>query len=76
MLGTGPLGRGRRPGGERELEKLKQPAELLGKGNFAFAFYIDIQKDELERGMTIACNTKKFYIEKWHYTLIDALGHR
>merc|ERR1711976_1010806 len=26
---------------ERELEKLKQEAERLGKGSFAFAFYMD-----------------------------------
>ena len=26
--------------------------------------------------MTIACTTKEFYTEKWHYTIIDAPGHR
>merc|ERR1712193_544304 len=29
---------------ERELEKLKQEAERLGKSSFAFAFYMDRQK--------------------------------
>jgi elongation factor 1-alpha len=43
---------------ERELEKLKQEAERLGKGSFAFAFYMDRQKEERERGVTIACTTK------------------
>jgi len=61
---------------ERELEKLKQEAERLGKGSFAFAFYMDRQKEERERGVTIACTTKEFYTEKWHYTIIDAPGHR
>merc|ERR1712232_55472 len=61
---------------ERELEKLKQEAERLGKASFAFAFYMDRQKDERERGVTIACTTKEFYTEKWHYTIIDAPGHR
>merc|ERR1711971_1187760 len=61
---------------ERELEKLKQEAERLGKGSFAFAFYMDRQKEERERGVTIACITKEFYTEKWHYTVIDAPGHR
>jgi len=61
---------------ERELEKLKQEAERLGKGSFAFAFYMDRQKEERERGVTIACTTKEFYTEKWHYTVIDAPGHR
>jgi len=61
---------------ERELEKLKQEAERLGKSSFAFAFYMDRQKEERERGVTIACTTKEFFTEKWHYTIIDAPGHR
>merc|ERR1712064_88567 len=61
---------------EREMEKLKEEAERLGKGSFAFAFYMDRQKEERERGVTIACTTKEFYTEKWHYTIIDAPGHR
>jgi elongation factor 1-alpha len=61
---------------ERELEKLKAEAERLGKASFAFAFYMDRQKEERERGVTIACTTKEFFTEKWHYTIIDAPGHR
>merc|ERR1719443_2469657 len=37
---------------------------------------MDRQKEERERGVTIACTTKEFYTEKWHYTIIDAPGHR
>merc|ERR1712093_654112 len=61
---------------ERELEKLKAEAERLGKGSFAFAFFMDRQKEERERGVTISCTTKEFFTEKWHYTIIDAPGHR
>jgi len=61
---------------EREMEKLKAEAERLGKSSFAFAFYIDRQKEERERGVTISCTTKEFFTEKWHYTIIDAPGHR
>jgi elongation factor 1-alpha len=61
---------------ERELEKLKDEAAALGKSSFAFAFYMDRQKEERERGVTIACTTKEFFTEKWHYTIIDAPGHR
>jgi len=61
---------------ERELEKLKAEAEALGKQSFAFAFYMDRQKEERERGVTISCTTKEFYTERWHYTIIDAPGHR
>jgi len=59
---------------ERELEKLKEEAAALGKQSFAFAFYMDRQKEERERGVTIACTTKEFFTDKWHYTIIDAPG--
>ena len=58
------------------MEKLKAEAERLGKSSFAFAFYMDRQKEERERGVTISCTTKEFFTDKWHYTIIDAPGHR
>jgi len=61
---------------ERELEKLKAEADALGKSSFAFAFYMDRQKEERERGVTISCTTKEFFTDSWHYTIIDAPGHR
>ncbi|GFH31726.1 Tr-type G domain-containing protein, partial [Haematococcus lacustris] len=61
---------------ERELAKLKEEADRLGKSSFAFAFYMDTQKEERARGVTISCTTKEFYTEKYHYTIIDAPGHR
>jgi len=61
---------------ERELEKLKAEADALGKSSFAFAFYMDRQKEERERGVTISCTTKEFFTDRWHYTIIDAPGHR
>ncbi len=61
---------------ERELEKLKEEAARLGKSSFAFAFYMDTQKEERARGVTIACTTKEFFTEKYHYTIIDAPGGR
>jgi elongation factor 1-alpha len=61
---------------EREMEKLKQEAAALGKSSFAFAFYMDRQKEERARGVTIACTTKEFFTDRWHYTIIDAPGHR
>ena len=61
---------------EREMEKLKKKAEDLGKGSFAFAFYMDTQKEEQERGVTISCTTKEFHTDNYHYTIIDAPGHK
>jgi elongation factor 1-alpha len=61
---------------EIELEKLKAEADRLGKSSFAFAFYMDRQKEERERGVTISTATKEIYTEKLHYTIIDPPGHR
>merc|ERR1712224_1115443 len=61
---------------EREMTKLQAEAEAVGKGSFAFAFFMDKSKDERRRGVTIACTTKEFFTEKYHYTIIDAPGHR
>jgi len=61
---------------ERDMQKLKDEAKVLGKESFAFAFYMDKSKEERARGVTIACTTKEFYTESYHYTVIDAPGHR
>jgi len=61
---------------ERDMEKLRAEADALGKGSFAFAFFMDRQKEERERGVTISCTTKEFFTDRWHYTIIDAPGHR
>mmetsp|Transcript_3519 Transcript_3519/g.9543 ORF Transcript_3519/g.9543 Transcript_3519/m.9543 type:complete len:466 (-) Transcript_3519:42-1439(-) len=61
---------------EREMTKLREEAERLGKGSFAFAFYMDTQKEERARGVTIQCQTKEFFTDNYHYTIIDAPGHR
>jgi elongation factor 1-alpha len=61
---------------EREVTKLKEEADKLGKASFAFAFYMDRQKEERERGVTISCTTKEFFTTSYHYTVIDAPGHR
>lgn len=58
------------------MARLKDEATALGKASFAFAFYMDRCKEERERGVTIQCTTKDFFTEKWHYTVIDAPGHR
>jgi len=61
---------------EREMTKLKDEAKVLGKDSFAFAFFMDTQKAERERGITISCTTKEFFTPQYHYTIVDAPGHR
>jgi elongation factor 1-alpha len=61
---------------KREMEKLQEEAKALNKSSFAFAFYMDRCKEERARGVTIQCTTKEFRTDNWHYTIIDAPGHR
>ena len=61
---------------EREMEKLKAEADAVGKSSFAFAFYMDKGKEERARGVTIDCATKEFFTDSYHYTIVDAPGHR
>jgi len=61
---------------EREMSKLQGEAEEKGKSSFGFAYFLDTCKEERERGVTIQCNTKEFFTEKYHYTIVDAPGHK
>jgi len=60
----------------REMEKLESIAAEKGKSSFGFAYYLDTCKEERERGVTIQCNTKEFFTDKYHYTIVDAPGHK
>jgi len=61
---------------DRELEKLKKAAAELGKDSFLYAFYCDKTAEEQKRGITIQTTTKEFFTESYHYTIIDAPGHK
>ena len=61
---------------QRDLDKLRNEAKILGKESFLFAFIMDKTKKEQESGITISCSTKEFFTEFYHYTIIDAPGHR
>lgn len=61
---------------EQELRKLKEEAEKVGKATFEFAFAMDRLKEERERGVTIDIAHREFNTAKYHFTIIDAPGHR
>jgi len=61
---------------EREMDKLKAEAAAQNKLSFAFAFYMDRCEEERRRGVTIQCTLKEFFTTNYHYTIIDAPGHR
>ena len=58
------------------VEKYRKEAEEKGKGSFYFAWVMDGLKEERERGVTIDVAHKKFYTDKYYFTVIDAPGHR
>ena len=58
------------------MQKLQAEADQQGKSSFAFAYYMDKDKAERERGVTINCTTKEFFTDSYHYTIVDAPGHR
>lgn len=61
---------------QRDLEKLREEAKNNGKHGFEFAYLMDKSKEERTRGITIQCATKEFFTDNYHYTIIDAPGHR
>lgn len=61
---------------QRELQKLKDEAELKGKGSFFYAYVTDTSKSERDRGVTENCTTKEFFVDNYHYTIVDAPGHK
>lgn len=61
---------------EQAMRKLKDKAASLGKSGFEFAYVMDNLKEEQERGVTIDLSHKEFNSDKYHFTIIDAPGHR
>lgn len=58
------------------MEKYERDATAMGKDSFKFAFVLSKLKAEKERGMTIEISLVNFQTEKYHFTIIDAPGHR
>lgn len=61
---------------EQALKKLKEEAAKVGKSTFEFAFVMDQLREERERGVTIDIAHREFSTSKYHFTIIDAPGHR
>jgi len=61
---------------KRTIEKFEKEASELGKGSFKYAWVLDKLKAERERGITIDISLWKFETGKYHFTIIDAPGHR
>merc|ERR1711921_35871 len=63
-------------GDKRTIEKFEKESQEMGKGSFKYAWVLDKQKAERERGITIDIALWKFETPKYYVTIIDAPGHR
>lgn len=61
---------------KRTIEKFEKEAADLGKASFKYAWVMDKLKSERERGITIDISLWQFETPKYHFTIIDAPGHR
>jgi elongation factor 1-alpha len=61
---------------KRTIEKFEKEAADMGKASFKYAWIMDKLKSERERGITIDISLWKFETAKYHFTIIDAPGHR
>ncbi|KAL4450490.1 hypothetical protein ABPG74_019388 [Tetrahymena malaccensis] len=61
---------------KRVIEKFEKESAEAGKGSFKYAWVLDKLKAERERGITIDISLWKFETAKYHFTIIDAPGHR
>jgi elongation factor 1-alpha len=61
---------------DQDYRKLQALAEEKGKETFAFAYMMDVTKEERDRGITIDVNYKKLESDKYSFTVIDAPGHQ
>ena len=61
---------------QRQLHKYKKEAQLLNKASFIYAWILDQQNEERERGVTVDIATSYFETKTKYVTLIDAPGHR
>jgi len=61
---------------KRTIEKFEKESAEMGKSSFKYAWVLDKLKAERERGITIDIALWQFETPRYHYTVIDAPGHR
>lgn len=61
---------------KRTIEKFEKESSEMGKASFKYAWVLDKLKAERERGITIDIALWQFETPTFHYTVIDAPGHR
>jgi elongation factor 1-alpha len=59
-----------------DIERFEKEAAEMNKRSFKYVWVLDKLKAERERGMAIDIALWKFETTKYHFTVIDAPGHR
>lgn len=61
---------------KRTIDRYEKQAAEKGRGSFKYAWVLDNLKAERDRGITIDISLWQFESPKYHFTIIDAPGHR
>ena len=61
---------------KRTMRKFEKESKEQGKSSFKYAWALDEQGEERERGVTIDVATKNFSLPNKHVVLLDAPGHK
>lgn len=61
---------------KREIEKLKREAKQKGRESWFYAYIMDQNNEEKERGKTVEVGRAIFNTKKRRYTILDAPGHK
>ena len=61
---------------EQLLENFKKEAKVNGKANQWLAYFVDIDKEEKSKGITVEVGRSTFSTETKQFTVFDAPGHK
>ena len=59
-----------------DVVRSQKAATKMGKESCQCAFLMDTSNDERRRGVSINISYREFSTDSYHYTMIDAPGHR
>eukprot|EP00800_Vazella_pourtalesii_P023366 TRINITY_DN943_c0_g2_i1.p1 TRINITY_DN943_c0_g2~~TRINITY_DN943_c0_g2_i1.p1 ORF type:complete len:470 (+),score=128.99 TRINITY_DN943_c0_g2_i1:607-2016(+) len=61
---------------KKQMRKYEHESRNIGKASFAYAWILDEQGEERERGITVDVAMKSFFTDNRKVTLLDAPGHK
>lgn len=61
---------------EREIKDYREEAKDVGRESWMYAWVLDKLKEERKRGLTVDLGYYDFETDEYHFTIVDAPGHR